>query len=280
MHESPADQPPPKRGHALRVEPMRARVRIDTPARRILAQSARAIARSRELEVRVKRLEARFRASDGRAVMLADAALATLAARRNAHAIVRSDLVAAVSHDLRTPLQAILGYAELLAEGATGELTTTQREFARRIMISGLSLAQVVENLIQLSAAQLGRMQLDIASFDLKRLIADVVRLADPLARHKGIALHADLVPLEMTSDRHRIRQIVTNLVEAAIKRTESGEVVVNLADAGPPGQTTVRIMVRDSGRAIDGPTCRTHSRRSGKGGSRCRRRCTMQDSH
>jgi two-component system sensor histidine kinase EvgS len=251
MHEPSADQPPQKRIRALRVESMRTRVRIGAPGGRILAQSARAIAQSRELEVRVRQLEAQFRTSEGRVVKLADATLATLATLRSAHALAQNDLVAAVSYDLRTPLQAILGYAELMAAGATRELAET-REFARRIVISSLSLAHVVENLIQLSAAQLGRMQLDIGSFDLKRLIADVVRLADPLARHKGITLRTDLVPLAMTSDRRRIRQIVTNLVENAITRTETGEVVVGLAAAEAPDHTTARITVRDSGPAID----------------------------
>ena len=173
-------------------------------------------------------------------------------AAAEASALARSDLVAAVSHDMRTPLQAILGYAELLAEGTTEKFTETQREFARRIVLSSLSLAQVVENLIQLSAVQLGRMQLDIAPFDLKRLIRDVVRLADPLAHHKGIALRADLVPAEMTSDRLRVRQIVTNLVENAITRTKIGEVAVSLTTAAGPGYETVRIVVRDSGYGLD----------------------------
>jgi signal transduction histidine kinase len=252
MRESPTDRPPPNRGHTLHLEPTRARERIGAPGqRRILAQSARAIARSRELEARVKRLEARFRTSKGRVGETADAALVTLAARRSAHALTHRDLVAAVSYDLRTPLQAILGYAELLVAGASGEFTET-REFARRIVVSGLSLAQVVENLIELSAAQLGPVPLDIRPFDVQRLMADVVRLADPLARHKGIVLRADLVPFEMTSDRRRVRQVATNLVEHAIGRTDSGEVVVRLAAAGAAGRTTAAITVRDSGPAID----------------------------
>jgi two-component system, NtrC family, sensor kinase len=201
--------------------------------------------------VRVRQLGVRFRTSEGHVAKLTDATLETLATLRSTHALAQSDLVAAVSYDLRTPLQAILGYAELLAEGATGELAKT-REFAQRIVISSLSLAHIVENLIQLSAAQLGRARLDIGSFDLKRLIADVVRLADPLARHKAITLRAELVPLEMTGDRDRIRQILTNLVENAITRTTSGEVVVSLAAAGAPDQTTVRITIRDSGHAVD----------------------------
>src|SRR5215204_4049576 len=285
MHAPSGDQPPPNRGRALRAEPMHRRVEVGGPARRILAQSARAIAQSRKLEVRVRELKAHLRASNGRAVTIADAALATLAAARGTRsrqpslrlveratrgaetasrrateearaeadvsALVRSDLVAAVSHEMRTPLQAILGYAELLTECATGSFAET-REFARRIVISSLSLTQVVENLIQLSAAQLGRIQLDIRSFDVRRLISDVLRLANPLARHKKIGLRADLVPLEMTSDMRRLRQIVANLVENAIKRTESGEVVVSLAADEASDRSTVRITVRDSGRGID----------------------------
>jgi signal transduction histidine kinase len=251
MHESSGNQRPQTRGHTLRVEPTRTRAQVGAPERRILAQSARAIAQSRELEVRVRRLAAQYRTSEGRVVTLTDASLATLAAMRSGYALASSDLVAAVAYDLRTPLQAILGYAELMAEGATREFTET-REFARRIVISGLSLAHVVENLIQLSAAQSGRMQLDVGSFDLKRLISDIMRLADPLARHKGIMLRADLVPLEVTTDRRRLRQIVTNLIGNAITRTASGEVVVSVAAAEAPGRTTVRITVRDSGDAID----------------------------
>jgi signal transduction histidine kinase len=166
-------------------------------------------------------------------------------------ALAQADLVAAVSHEMRTPLQAILGYAQLLAEGVTGSFAET-REFARRIVISSLSLAQVVDNLIQLSAARLGRIQLDIRSFDAQRLIADVVRFADPLARHKRIMLRADLVPLEMTSDARRLRQIVVNLVENAVRRTESGEVVVRLAADKASDGTTVRITVCDPGHGID----------------------------
>ena len=196
-----------------------------------------------------------------------------------ASALAHDDLVATVSHEMRTRLQAILGYAELLVHDATRDFTETQREFARRIVVSGLSLAQVVENLIQLSAAQLTRMHLDIRSFDLTRLIADVVRLAEPLARHKGIVLRADLVPLEMTSDMRCLRQIVTNLVEDAIKRTERGEVVVSLSAGAARGHTLLRIVVRDSAAESTRPTCRTCSSRSGRGGSRCRYRWEIRDS-
>ena len=253
----------PNHGRAVRPEAMHRRVEVGWPARRILAQSARAIAQSRTLELRVRQLEARFRTSEGRVVKIADAALATLAARRDTHtrgsqlnlgehaALAQADLVAAVTHEMRTPLQAILGYAQLLTEGATGSFAET-REFARRIVISSLSLAQVVENLIQLSAARVGRIQLDIGPIDVQRLIADVVRFADPLARHKRIALRTELVPLEMTSDARRIRQIVVNLVENAIRRTESGEVVVRLVADEASDRTTVRITVCDPGHGTD----------------------------
>jgi len=251
MHASPADPTPPMRGRAQRAEPIRARLETGAPGRRILARAASAIATSRELEVRVRQLEAQLRTTDGRATMIAEATRATPEARRSAHAGACNDLVAAVSYDLRTPLQAILGYAELLTEGATTEFTET-REFARRIVISSLSLAKVVENLIELSAAQLGRVHLDIEPFDMKRLVADVVRLAGPLARHKRIVLRTDLVPLETTSDRRRIRQIVTNLVEHGITRTESGEVIVSLAAIGAAGDAPARGMGRDSGHDID----------------------------
>ena len=110
-------------------------------------------------------------------------------------------------------------------------------------------------------------------------MIADVVRLADPLARHKGIVVRADLVPLEMTSDVHRLRQIVTNLVEDAITRTESGEVVVTLATAGAPDNPTVRIAVRDSGHGIDEADLPHLFEALSQGGRRRRHRCTTRGS-
>ena len=197
-----------------------------------------------------------------------DARTAEAAARRAAEAgrtvaeaaaRAQGDFVAVVSHELRTPLQAILGYSELLADGVTGELNATQEEFARRIALGSLSLLQIVENLLGFSAAQLGQQRLDVGTFDLGALIAEVVTLAEPLARHRAVVLRTDVSPILMTSDARRVRQIVTNLVGNAIKFTEHGEVVVSastgaviaIGDASR-APARVRIGVRDTGTGID----------------------------
>ncbi|HKH94035.1 MAG TPA: GAF domain-containing sensor histidine kinase [Gemmatimonadaceae bacterium] len=181
-------------------------------------------------------------------------------ARTVAEAVARTqgDFVAVVSHELRTPLQAILGYAELMADGVTGELTPQQRDFMRRIAVGSLSLLQIVENLLDFSAAQIGRQRADVESFQLRELITDVVAFAEPLAARKQIIVRADVPAITMRSDPRRIRQIVTNLVGNAIKFTERGEVVVGATVGAPmsPGGATptpacVRIAVRDTGAGI-----------------------------
>ena len=181
-------------------------------------------------------------------------------ARTVAEAVARAqgDFVAVVSHELRTPLQAILGYAELLADGLTGELLPQQREFARRIGSSSLSLLQIVENLLDFSAAQIGQQRANVQPFDLRELVVDVIALAEPLAARKAIVLRAEVAAISMTSDPRRIRQILTNLVGNAIKFTERGEVVVTAAvgaSSAPEGVEhqvpQVRIVVRDTGTGI-----------------------------
>ena len=214
------------------------------------ARYARALRESRhyfaEREARAAESAARGIAEEGRAV-------AEAAAR------AKGDFVAVVSHELRTPLQAILGYSELLAEGVAGELNPTQEEFARRIALGGRALLQVVENLLGFSAAQLGRQRPDVVSFDLGRVVDEVVQLAEPLAREKRITVRADVASLRMTSDPQRVRQIVTNLVGNAIKFTERGEVAISIAASAPitpggaaPAEPRVRIAVRDTGPGID----------------------------
>ena len=196
-----------------------------------------------------------------------DARTAETAARRAAEearivaeagARAQGDFVAVVSHELRTPLQAILGYAELMSDGVTGELTPQQQDFTRRIAAGSLSLLQIVENLLDFSAAQIGRQRTDVESFALRELVADVVAFAEPLAARKRLVVRADVPAITMTSDPRRIRQILTNLVGNAIKFTERGEVVVAASVAAPTARggaatlpAQVRIAVRDTGAGI-----------------------------
>ncbi|MBV9880076.1 MAG: GAF domain-containing sensor histidine kinase [Gemmatirosa sp.] len=189
-----------------------------------------------------------------------DARAADMAARRvaeEARAVAEAassaqrDYVAVVSHELRTPLQAILGYADLLTEGIGGTLTSTQRDYVDRIAAGGGSLLQIVENLLGFSAAQVGRQRVDVDTFDVRRIVSDVVALAEPLAGRKALAIRVEAPAdaVTMTSDLRKVRQIVTNLVGNAIKFTERGEVVVAVA---APEPERVRIAVRDTGVGIE----------------------------
>jgi signal transduction histidine kinase len=181
-------------------------------------------------------------------------------ARTLAEATARTqgNYIAVVSHELRTPLQAILGYAELLSQGVTGELTAQQQQFAERIAMGSLSLLQIVENLLGFSAAQIGRQRVTVEEFDLDRLAADVIALAQPLAARKGLTLRAEPSTIVMRSDPRMLYQILTNLVGNAIKFTDHGDVVLSASLPAPStpaaaasSPARVHITVRDTGAGI-----------------------------
>lgn len=185
-----------------------------------------------------------------RAAAQAEAEAARLAAERSAHA--KGNFLAQMSHELRTPMHAVIGMSELLLES---ELDDTQREYAGIVRTSASSLLVLVNDLLDLSKIDAGRMTLEQLPVDLARESQLVVRLLSHQAESKGIKLelkHPATFPLVMC-DPTRVRQILVNLVGNAVKFTERGEVTVSVTldplDAG--GQTWVTLSVADTGIGI-----------------------------
>lgn len=141
---------------------------------------------------------------------------------------LKSEFLATVSHETRTPLNGVLGMADWLLDT---ELTQEQRDCAETIRTSGQTLLGIIDDLLDFSKIESGKLQLKQVDFDLRRLLADVVGLFHERARGKGVALSCltqPPVPAWLRGDPDRLRQILSNLIGNAVKFTERGQIEVH----------------------------------------------------
>jgi signal transduction histidine kinase len=166
---------------------------------------------------------------------------------------LKSDFVSSVSHELRTPLASILGYLDVLREGALGEMTAQQSEFVRIADENARRLLALINDLLTLSGIESGRMLLRPEPVDVRTLIERHVSDQQAAAGGKRLNLALELPPEPLVAelDRDRIGQVVTNVVANAIKFTEAGgDVLVTLRREGQ----RVELAVADSGIGIPAP--------------------------
>jgi len=157
----------------------------------------------------------------------------------------QSDFITNVSHELRTPLAGILGYAELLLDGADGELREEQRRDVMEVQAGGQVLLSLVNDILDESQIEAGKMTLKTGCVDLKTLIASVLATVRALADRKGLFLHAAIPDgIEALGDEGRLKQVLTNLVGNSIKFTDSGGVTINCL----PWSGFWRVSVMDTG--------------------------------
>ncbi|HAZ08799.1 MAG TPA: PAS domain-containing sensor histidine kinase [Elusimicrobia bacterium] len=158
---------------------------------------------------------------------------------------VRRDFVANVSHELRTPLSSIKGFAETLLEGALDD-KENRRGFVKTIEEQAVHLSKLVDDLLDLSSIESGHRQPKLAQTDLRALAVDVIRHFTPAAAERGVTLtFSSSGPSAALVDFEQVRQVLANLIDNAIKYTESGgrvaitletrgaEVVVSVSDTG-----------------------------------------------
>jgi signal transduction histidine kinase/CheY-like chemotaxis protein len=173
---------------------------------------------------------------------------ATVEALRSASA-AKSDFVASMSHEFRTPLSAIIGFSDLMAtEPRDGESVKVPVEWVEHIQRGGQHLLSLVNDVLDLARVEAGRLDLQPETVDIAHAITEAVNGVRPLADRKSLALEADVIPAVLTLDRGRLRQILYNLISNAIKYTpEGGSVRVRASQAG--GE--FRIAVVDTGVGI-----------------------------
>jgi len=188
----------------------------------------------------------------GRDVTLRVAAERALAdAREKAEAASRakSRFLAVVSHEVRTPLNGILGMADLLLDTS---LTPEQKTYARAVKSSGTALLGLIEEVLDFSKIEAGRLDLESVPFDLRELVTDVVELIAPRAQSKGIEIAADIddnIPQRVAGDAARLRQVLLNLAGNAVKFTDEGGVSV-IVERAKDGR--IRFEVSDTGPGIE----------------------------
>jgi len=169
---------------------------------------------------------------------------------REAEAAVeaKSAFVAMICHELRTPISAILAGASELERTATGGSGRTQAEL---IGHAGHMMRTLLNDMLDFSKLEAGRMSVETLPVDLRRTIAEMIRMWQPQAKAKGLRLRLEgtvHLPRWVSGDPTRIRQVLNNLLSNAIKFTESGSVTLRLAAARDDGVTTVSMAVEDTG--------------------------------
>lgn len=169
----------------------------------------------------------------------------------------KSEFISIASHQLRTPLTIIKGYISMIIEGNFGELTPGEKDSLEKVYASNERLIQLVENLLNISRIESGRLQYEFKSIQLDDLVDSVVEELEPKAKGKGLKFSYKRPKKKMSPvivDEEKVRQVVMNLVDNAIKYTKKGSVTVSLK----PGKSRdkkiggcLEFCVTDSGMGI-----------------------------
>ncbi|MBS2538793.1 HAMP domain-containing protein [Catenulispora sp. NF23] len=168
---------------------------------------------------------------------------------------VKSEFMANMSHELRTPLNSMLILARLLADNVETNLTARQVDFAQTIHSAGSDLLELINDILDLSKIEAGRMEVQNESWPIADLVEGLAATFRPLAAEKGLRLRVDVatgVPATVTADSQRVQQILRNLLSNAVKFTDTGEVTLRVTPArGAHGEPAVAFAVVDTGIGI-----------------------------
>jgi signal transduction histidine kinase len=187
---------------------------------------------------------------------------------------LKSEFVATMSHELRTPLNAIIGYSQIILSGMTGDLDAKQHRFMGRIFSNSCDLLRLIDDILDLSRIEAGRMELVRKPFAVKSWLDDIVQEVQPKADEKPVALLTEIdrqMPPVIVGDADRLRQIALNLLTNAFKFTEQGTVKIRLqrreseawelivSDTGIGIPPHAQEYIFEEFRQVDGTTQRKH---------------------
>jgi len=167
----------------------------------------------------------------------------------------KSEFLANMSHELRTPLNAVIGFSEVLQQGMVGELNDKQGEYINYIHTSGSHLLSLINDILDLSKVEAGRMELDLTQFSVPMAIDDALTLVKERATRHGLSLEStfDEAVAEIHADERKFKQVMLNLLSNAVKFTPEGGRITITARAM---SDTVEVSVTDTGIGIAPEDC------------------------
>lgn len=165
---------------------------------------------------------------------------------------LKSQFLANMSHELRTPLNSIIGFTGIILQGLSGEISNEQRKQLGMVYDSGKHLLSLINDVLDLSRIAAGKMEVSPEVFCLAEVIDSVISMLTPLAKNKDLKVVATNLPgadFEIYSDKNKVKQILINLLNNAIRYTERGQIEVNTNF--PPQGDEIEINVSDTGMGI-----------------------------
>lgn len=163
----------------------------------------------------------------------------------------KSEFMSIASHQLRTPLSVIKGYASLLEEGSFGAVTEKQKEVLGKVFKTNEDMINMVNDLLDVTRAEEGRLQYSFERTDLRELIKIAAKAFELATKQKGLTLEYQLPvePVSVNVDKDKITQVFSNLIDNAIKYTEKGGIKIDFSIDGQ--SNVVRVLVADTGPGI-----------------------------
>ena len=171
---------------------------------------------------------------------------------------LKSSFLANMSHELRTPLNSIIGYTDLLLDRVDGDVNEEQEKSIRKVHNNARNLLNLINDVLDMSRIESGRVELDLQGVDIQQVIQDTVSALEPLIKNKGLFIETDFeerLPWAY-ADPDRVRQVVTNLLDNAIKFTAEGRITMSVraSETGAEGNKAakfVEVCVSDTGIGI-----------------------------